>query len=301
MTVPALYTADDRGLRRFRPWRPKPLPRGPPSWKDRDVSELERDTRNAYEDAAIAWASGPERVYRHLAAATLDRCPIPLDGTLLLDLGAATGVLGDAAVARGAACIDADVAVDMLRHDGRRARRAVGADGRRLPFRDGCFDVVAANCSLSHVVDPDRMLTDAARVVRRDGALVFSAFPNTSESHPAWAAVEAVLAEFGYQRPQWYAHLKAASEPQVGTADALGQLATAAGLRAVDVDHLRVETDLDAPDALLDWRLGMAQHASFLAGLPTDRFHAIRDRAVERIGGDPDPLGIDLLVLSARV
>lgn len=264
------------------------------------MSHFERDARDAYEGAANAWASGPHVVYRHLAAALLDACPVVFEGATVLDVGAGTGVLGDEARARGAWCVDADVAVDMLTHAGRDGRRGIGADGRRLPFRDASFDVVAGNCSLSHVTDPERMLADAARVVNDDGALVFSAFPNSSDSHPAWAAVEAVLGEFGYERPDWYAHLKAASEPLVGTVEALTDLAAAVGLTAVEVARTQVATDVDAPEALADWRLGMAQHAAFVATLSADRRHAIRREAIDRIGSDPAPLHVDMLVLSAR-
>lgn len=264
------------------------------------VIEFDRDTRTAYDHAATAWGSGPDRVYGRIAAATLDHCPVALDGALVLDVGAGTGVLGDDAVGRGAGCVDADVAVGMLRHERRRPRVGVGADGRRLPFRDGSFDVVTGNCSLSHVVDPDRMLIEAARVAKDGGALVFSAFPTTTRSHPAWTEVETVLGEFGYQRPQWYAHLKAAIEPRVGTADELAHLAVGAGLREVGVASERVDTGVDAPGALVDWRLGMAQHAAFMAQLSADQREAVRARALARVGADPDPLGVDLLVLTAR-
>lgn len=265
------------------------------------MSELERETRSAYGEAASVWAAGPDRVYGPLAAAVVAHSPVDLDGALLLDVGAGTGAVGDHATARGARCVEVDVAVAMLRHDRTRARRGVAADGRRLPFRDGTFDVVASNCSLSHVEDPRRMLVDAARVTRRGGAVVCSTFPNTTSSHPAWATVEDVLRECGYERPRWYEQLKVASEPQVGTAGSLAGLATAAGLRATDVAQVTVETGVSAPDALVDWRLGMAQHAGFLARLEPGRRRAVRAAAVERVGTDPQPLRVDLLLLVGRV
>lgn len=264
------------------------------------MSELERDTRTAYDDAAMAWASGPDVVYGRLAAVLLDHCPATLTAAMMLDVGAGTGVLGDAARRRGATCIDADVAVDMLARAGGDRRLGVGADGRALPFRDATFDVVAGNCSLSHVVDPDRMLADAVRVARDDGVILFSSFPNVTTSHDAWEIVENLLREHGYERPAWYRHLKAASEPQVGTEEALLDLARAARVGAVDVTRVRVETGLDDPGALADWRLGMAQHAAFLAALPPARRARIRTTAIDRIGRNPVPLGVDLLVLTGR-
>ena len=264
------------------------------------MSELERDTRTAYDDAARTWASGPEVVYGQLAAALLDHCPVTLRGAFVLDVGAGTGVLGDVARRRGATCIDADVAVDMLARAGSDRRVCVGADGRALPFRDTTFDAVAGNCSLSHVVDPDRMLAEAVRVTRDDGVILFSSFPNATTSHDAWEVVEAVLREQGYERPAWYRHLKAASEPRVGTEAALVDLGHTAGVRAVEVTRVRVETGVDDPAALADWRLGMAQHAAFLAALPSARRARIRTTAIDRIGRDPAPLGVDLLILAGR-
>lgn len=264
------------------------------------MTELERDTRDAYEGAATAWASGPEVVYGRLATVLLDHCPVGLDGALVLDVGAGTGVLGTDARQRGATCVDADVAVGMLTrvtHDG---RQGVGADGRSLPFRDAAFDLVAGNCSLSHVVDPDRMLADAVRVTRAGGGVLFSSFPTATRSHDAWHVVETVLQAHGYRRPEWYRHLKEASEPQVGTPGALRDLARAAGVGAVDVVRVRVETGLDDPAALADWRLGMAQHAEFLTGLPVDRRAAVRASAIDRIGSDPAPLGVDMLILTGH-
>lgn len=264
------------------------------------MSDLERATRAAYDAAAPAWASGPQRVYSRLAAALLDHCPVRLDGVTLLDVGAATGVLGHEAAARGARCVDIDVAVDMLRHGRPPDRRVVGADGRALPFRGGTFDVVAGNCSLSHVTDPERMVAEAARATRRGGAVIFSTFPATSTSHRAWAVVESVLTASGYERPQWYRHLKAESEPRVGSADALADLGVSAGLTAVDVASDRVDTGVADPAALVDWRLGMAQHAEFLSRISPAERAQVRSTAIARLGDRPDPLAVEMLVLVGR-
>lgn len=264
------------------------------------MDDVERATRSAYEGAADGWSSGPHRVYGRLAAALLDHAPVDLAGAVVLDVGAGTGVLGVRARALGAVCVDVDVAVGMLATNGRGDRVGVAADGRALPFRAGAFDLVAGNCSLSHVVDPERMLAEAVRTLRPGGGLVFSAFPADGTSHDAWHAVEAVLVSHGYERPGWYAHLKAHTEPQVGTATALRDLATAAGVRAPRVTHVRVPTGVSDPGDLADWRLGVAQHADFLGALPPDRRAVIRAEAVARIGDDPDPLGVELLVVSGR-
>lgn len=264
------------------------------------MTELDRDTRWAYGVSASAWAAGPERVYRHLAAALMRAAPIPVADALLLDVGAGTGVLADVATAMGAHCVESDVAAAMLaRPRPDRPRRAVAADGRRLPFADATFTAVTAGCSLSHVDDPDRMLREIRRVLRPGGAVLASTFPASGTSHPVRACVEGVLEEFGYRRAPWYRRLSTVHEAQVDTPEALTALAVTAQFTRVSARTVTVDTGIAAPEQLVDYRLGVAQHAEFLAGLDAAGRRAIRSTAIARLGDDPPPLVIDLLVLSA--
>ncbi len=63
---------------------------------------------------------------------------------------------------------------DRYRHAGRRLRFLSG-DARRLPFRDGAFDIVSSEALLEHVQQPDRAIAEFHRVVKPQG-LVFSIF-----------------------------------------------------------------------------------------------------------------------------
>ena len=47
------------------------------------------------------------------------------------------------------------------------------ADGRDLPFEDESFDVVVAHTVLSHVPEPERLVVEAARVLRPGGTAAF--------------------------------------------------------------------------------------------------------------------------------
>jgi ubiquinone/menaquinone biosynthesis C-methylase UbiE len=264
------------------------------------MTELDRDTRWAYGLSAPAWAAGPERVYRHLAAALLRASPAPPAGALLLDVGAGTGALADVASAKGARCVEVDVAAAMLaqpRPD--RVRHGVAADGRRLPFADATFDAVTAGCSLSHVDDPATMLAEIRRVLRTGGVVLASTFPASGTSHPVRACVEEVLEEFGYRRAAWYRQLSSVREAQVDTAGALEGLARAAQFTQVTARAVTVDTGISAPEHLVDYRLGVAQHAEFLAGLDAGDRDSIRATAIARLGAAPPALIIDLLVLSA--
>jgi SAM-dependent methyltransferase len=265
------------------------------------MDELDRDERAAYGVAASTWRSGPERVYRPLAAAVLDAATVPLRRADVLDIGAGTGVVGDLATTAGARCIEVDVAVAMLARHGSRPRLAVAARGARLPFGAASFDVVTAACSLSHAPAPVRVLAEAARVLRPGGVVLASSFPAAAHPHPARTVVETTLRRHGWVPPQWYEHLRTVGERRVETVDALAGLARAAGLVDVTVHERRIDTGVETPGALVDWRLGVAQHADFWQALPNAARATIRAEALAALGPAPPRLVRDLLVLSARV
>ena len=264
------------------------------------MTAFDRATRRAYDTAATGWAGGPERVYRHLAEALLQACPSPLHGALLIDVGAGTGVVGDVVTDHGARCVETDIAVEMLAHQRPRPRRTVAADGRRLPFRSATYDVATAACSLSHLDDPAAMLRETRRVLRPGGLLLASAFPPTTDPHPVRACVESVLAEHGYHRPSWYEHLRDTGERRIETPDALRELAREAAFGAIDVTQTMIDTGINAPDMLVDYRLGMAQHTQFLSTLKETTRQRIRSTAIARLGQSPPTLTMGLLILLAR-
>jgi SAM-dependent methyltransferase len=64
------------------------------------------------------------------------------EGQSVLDLGAGTGLLGEALAQRGARVILADAGAGLLAHAG--GGRRIVAQAERLPFAPGTFDVVTA-------------------------------------------------------------------------------------------------------------------------------------------------------------
>ncbi len=246
----------------------------------------------AYGASAVAWASGPERLYAALAGALLDRRPVT---GRVVDVGTGTGVAARALAARGATPYGVDLSHAMLRHGTRRAPGAV-ADATLLPFRDGCVDGVVYACCLNHLVDPVAALREARRVTRPGGVVLGSVFAERND-HPAKEQVERVLAAHGWHRPDWHAALKDTTEPLLATPDRFAEAARAAGLRDVDAVETAVETGLDDVPGIVAWRLGMAHTAPFLDGLDEGARQAVVDDAERAV--TPVPVTPRVVLLAA--
>jgi SAM-dependent methyltransferase len=96
----------------------------------------------------------------------------PRANETLLDVGCGTGYFTRrfaASVAEGNV-LGADIDVDTLRFAAGQSPRGlsfVAADARRLPFRDGSFDVVVGITSLCFICEEKQALREMLRVARR--------------------------------------------------------------------------------------------------------------------------------------
>jgi len=258
------------------------------------AAELTADVRAAYDTSAGEWASGPEQVYALLARELLASADVPLDGRLVLDVGAGTGVAARAALAAGARLV---VAVDLAAGMLRRASgplHPVAADVTALPFRDGTFDTVLAAFCLNHLRDIAAALSEARRVGTAIAASVFA----PGWTHPAKSAVDEALRPFGYRPPAWYVTFKRETEPQAGDPELLAAQVSRAGFRRVRLRTVEVPTGLTSPAQLASWRLGMAHIAPFIRSLDPPRAAAAR-RAAEQAVHGAAPLVVPMVVLTA--
>jgi SAM-dependent methyltransferase len=98
---------------------------------------------------------------------------LSLAGRRVLDVGCGTGGMTAAWHGAGARCVGVDADEARLKAD---SGDFVAGDVRRLPFRDGGFDVVIAHDCLEHVKDTADALGEMARVLAPDGA-AFVTFP----------------------------------------------------------------------------------------------------------------------------
>lgn len=256
------------------------------------------DVATAYSSSAGVWQHGPARVYDRLAEVLADRSPVPLAGGLVLDLGAGTGAASLAAARLGAHVIAVDVAIPMLSATKAAGVRAVAGDAQALPFAKNCFDVVIAAFSLNHLPDPAPGLREAARVLRPGGGLVVGAFA-ADDTHPAREVVDSVATAHGWAPPEWHAALQANATPLLATVDRSAAVAKSVGLGDVVVTNVRVPFPALAVRDLVEWRLGMAHLAPFVATLsPDQRRHLVTD-ACDRLTGAPD-LVRSVIVLTGR-
>jgi SAM-dependent methyltransferase len=241
-------------------------------------------TADPYARSGRRWALGAELVYGPIAAELVAMSPHPLAGRTVLDAGAGTGAASSALGARQARVIAVDRSADMLAWDAAARPPGAVADIRALPLADGSVDDSVAAFVLNHLTDPGSGLAEFARVTRPGGAILATVFSNDSRSE-ARDRIDAVALAVGWQVPGWYAELKAAAVPILGSPTGMVSAARAAGLADVRVEERPVDVGVTEPEQLVRYRLGHPIFACWLdaigaapaAALAADAERAIRD------------------------
>ena len=137
-------------------------------------------------------------------------------------------------------------------------------------------------------------MAELRRVARSLVATVFE----PGWDHPAKEAIEGVAMSHGFEPPAWYVDFKFSSAFELGAPE-LQECARAAGYGSADADVVEVDTGLSTPADLVDWRLGMAHTAPYLAGLTAEERALVRRDAEAAVAGMP-PLVVAMIVLNAR-
>ncbi len=97
----------------------------------------------------------------------------------VLDVGTGTG-RNLALLDRGTECVGVDRSTAMLTRAGASLACVVAADAEALPFTAETFDLVLSSLMAGDLPDLSGFTREAARVLRREGSLVYSDF------HPSW-------------------------------------------------------------------------------------------------------------------
>lgn len=92
----------------------------------------------------------------------------------VLDLGCGDGHYASVAFNKPLlAGLDPDEAMVRLAHERHAYRYALTASATEMPFADGSFNSVIANCVIEHIPDIEAVLRETARVLRPGGRFVF--------------------------------------------------------------------------------------------------------------------------------
>jgi SAM-dependent methyltransferase len=137
---------------------------------DADAAQYQAMHGEALTTAPMAWGAFrvPERELQILGDTR---------GRAVLELGCGGAQWAVALAGLGARVIGLDVSGEQLRF----ARKAsetlplVQASGEELPFSDGAFDIVFCDHGAVSFCDPDVIVPEVARVLRRGGMLAFCA------------------------------------------------------------------------------------------------------------------------------
>ena len=203
-----------------------------------DVRRMFDAVAKRYDVTNDVLSLGQDRRWRHEVIEAVD----PQPGDRVLDLAAGTGTSSQPFADRGARVVPCDFSLGMLQV-GKQARPHLpftAGDGTRLPFADATFDAVTISFGLRNIVDPVAGLREMRRVTRPGGRLVVCEFSHPTlapfrtvymeylmkalpaisravssspdayvylaESIRAWPdqrGLAAMLAEAGWQAPQW--------------------------------------------------------------------------------------------------
>jgi ubiquinone/menaquinone biosynthesis C-methylase UbiE len=255
---------------------------------------------DAYRGAAAAWADGPAPLYDRLASIAIDGVAEQLRNQVVLDVGAGTGALCRALRKAGATPVALDMSCDMLGFVGHAAALSIAGDMRALPFPGGRFDAAVSGFAISHIDAPHEALREMRRVVRAHGSVVVVVF-GAMRAAASKDAVDEVARAYGYRPPDWYVHLKTDTEPRSNTPALLAACAESAGLEAIDVADVIVDSGLETPEAIAAYRTGLAHLAPFVASLADERRNEFIDQAVAAVRERGQPVRPRILVLSSRV
>src|SRR5258705_225884 len=105
--------------------------------------------------------------------------PASREGAVLVDLGCGGGLLAPHVEEKGYRHIGVDLIVSGLEQAAAHGVTPVLADATRLPFADGCADVVSAGELLEHVPDYPGVVAGACRSLRPGGGLGRAQTPGT--------------------------------------------------------------------------------------------------------------------------
>jgi ubiquinone/menaquinone biosynthesis C-methylase UbiE len=149
--------------------------------------------RSGWERAAAFYEDAWSGATRAFCEPLLDAAGVSA-GTRLLDVACGPGYVAGAASERGATVVGLDVAEHMveLARGNYPAVEFLTGDAHELPFADGSFDAVTMNFGIHHVADPERVFSEAARVLRPGASYALTSWAGSPDHAPIAIAEKVV-------------------------------------------------------------------------------------------------------------
>ena len=198
-----------------------------------------------------------ETVARRLLAAAR-----PTAAARLLDVGTGTGAVV-VALAEGRntrrRVVGCDLSLPMLSLARRRVPwlHSVLGNASRTPFRNGSFDLVTANCVLSHLEDYRGGLREVLRVLARPGAFAASCWGPASDPYVAvWR--EVLDTAIGHEAIQGAIEAVAPWEGHFSSPASVRAALLEAGFGGVQVERFDLGFDQSLQEYLAERALGAA-------------------------------------------
>jgi len=120
------------------------------------------------------WFAPPVALWRSIEAKALSTTDFPAP---MLDFGCGDGLFTEAVFGKQAGIHGCDIAkgeMPAAKISGVYFQGVQYADGHSLPYRNGAFGSVYSNSVIEHIPDPQNVLPELARVLRKEGRLVLT-------------------------------------------------------------------------------------------------------------------------------